>query len=81
MPTTITLKGIPDELYARLKSAADASHRSLNGEVIACLESVLMPRKASSAQHLAAIRAARARLPQESFDHAEIDALKRQGRP
>lgn len=81
MPTTITLKGIPDELYARLKSSADASRRSLNGEVIACLESVLMPRKAAPSEHLAAIRAIRARLPQDGFDHAEIDTLKRQGRP
>ena len=81
MPTTITLKGIPDDLYARLKSAADVNHRSLNSEVIACLESVLMPRKATPAQHLAAIRAIRARLPQDGFDHAEIDALKKQGRP
>ncbi|HNC21415.1 Arc family DNA-binding protein [Accumulibacter sp.] len=81
MPTTITLKGIPDDLYARLKSAADVNHRSLNSEVIACLESVLMPRKATPAQHLAAIRAIRARLPQDGFDHAEIDALKKHGRP
>jgi antitoxin FitA len=81
MPTTITLKGIPDELYQRLKSSADASHRSLNSEVIACLESVLMPRKATADQHLVAIRAIRARLPKAPFDHDEIDSLKRQGRP
>ncbi|MDZ7918385.1 MAG: hypothetical protein U5O16_42335 [Rhodococcus sp. (in: high G+C Gram-positive bacteria)] len=79
MPTTITLKGIPDELYQRLKSSAAASHRSLNGEAIACLESVLMPRKATADQHLSAIRAIRALLPQTLFDHDEIDALKRQG--
>lgn len=81
MPTTITLKGIPDDVYERLKSAADANHRSLNSEVIACLESMLMPRKTTAAQHLAAIRAIRARLPKARFDHDEIDALKRQGRP
>ena len=81
MPTTITLKGIPDDLYARLKISADASRRSLNSEVIACLESVLMPRKVTAAQHLAAIRAIRARLPERGFDHNEVDAFKRQGRP
>jgi len=35
MPTTLTLKNIPDELYGRLKQAAEVHHRSLNSEVIA----------------------------------------------
>lgn len=30
----ITLKGIPDEVGAALKRAAERSHRSLNGEII-----------------------------------------------
>ena len=34
MPTTITLKGIPDDVYLRLKQSADANRRSLNSEVI-----------------------------------------------
>ncbi len=37
----ITLKQIPDELYERLRERADRNHRSLNGEVIACLEIAL----------------------------------------
>ena len=45
MPTTMTLKGIPDELYAQLKALAVVHHRSLNSEAIACLETVLLPRK------------------------------------
>ncbi len=43
MPTTLTLKNIPDEVYERLKVAAAAHHRSLNGEAIVCLETVLLP--------------------------------------
>ncbi len=32
MPTTLTLKSIPDEVYERLKASAEAHRRSLNSE-------------------------------------------------
>jgi plasmid stability protein len=37
MPT-ITVKNIPTEIYEKLKSSAQASHRSINSEIIACIE-------------------------------------------
>jgi len=37
MPT-LTIKGLPDPLYRRLKQQAEAHRRSLNGEIIVCLE-------------------------------------------
>ena len=37
MPT-LTLKGLPDPIYERLKAQAAANRRSLNGEIIMCLE-------------------------------------------
>ncbi len=80
MPTTITLKGIPDDVYERLKVSASANHRSLNSEVIACLEATLMPRRIAALDHLAAIRSIRSRLPQSAFKHSDIDRIKRQGR-
>lgn len=80
MPTTITLKGIPDNIYERLKASAAANHRSLNSEVIACLEATLMTKRVSIPHQLAAIRAIRARLPEATFNHDEIDRIKRQGR-
>ena len=43
MPTTLTLKNIPDAVYARLKLSAEVHRRSLNGEAIVCLETVLLP--------------------------------------
>ena len=48
MPTSLTLKGIPDALYERLKVVAGAHHRSLNSEVIACIEAQLQPRRTSA---------------------------------
>jgi len=44
-PTTITLKNIPEPIYTCLKQVAKAHHRSLNNEIIACLESILLPKK------------------------------------
>ena len=35
---TITVKNIPAELYERLKLAAQAHRRSVNSEIIVCIE-------------------------------------------
>jgi plasmid stability protein len=80
MPTSLTLKGIPDPLYQRLKASAGANHRSLNSEVIACIEAQLLPRRVSAQEHLTALRAAREHLSKSSFEHGDIDRFKRQGR-
>ena len=37
MPTTLTLKNIPDEVYERLKHSAALHRRSLSSEAIVCL--------------------------------------------
>ncbi len=80
MPANLTLKGVPDEVYERLKEAATVNHRSLNSEIIAVLESQVLPRRVSAQEHLAAIRAARARLKRADFDHTSLDRIKREGR-
>ncbi|MEE4329612.1 MAG: Arc family DNA-binding protein, partial [Wenzhouxiangella sp.] len=38
MSTSITLKNIPDPIYQRIKQATKRHHRSMNNEIIACLE-------------------------------------------
>ena len=81
MPTTITLKGIPDDVYVQLKSSAGANRRSLNSEAIACLETVLLPRKTSALEHVAAAKATRSLLKQGAFKPEDIDRFKRAGRP
>lgn len=80
MPTTLTLKSIPDDVYAQLKVAAELHRRSLNSEAIACLEDALLPRKVSASERVLRARALRAALPTGVFVAAEIDAAKRQGR-
>ncbi len=79
MPATITLKNIPDELYARLKEAAEAHHRSLNSEVLACLERTLLPTRIGPDERLARARRLREGLP--GFAADEIVGAIEQGRP
>ena len=81
MPTTLTLKNIPDEVYERLKVAAEAHRRSLNSEAIVCLETVLTPTKIAPGERLARARQLRAGLSTTKFRARDIDTLKRQGRP
>jgi plasmid stability protein len=38
---TLTLKNIPDELYERLKQSAVEHRRSLNSEILVCLDRAL----------------------------------------
>jgi plasmid stability protein len=80
MPTTLTLKNIPDEVYERLKRSAEMNRRSLNSEAIVCLETVLVPRRVAPGERLARARRLRADLPAENFLAQDIDTLKRQGR-
>jgi plasmid stability protein len=81
MPMTITLKNIPDDIYASLKCAAEAHHRSLNSEVIACLERVLLPARISHEAHLAQARQIRDELKGRKFRASDIRKIIAQGRP
>ncbi|SFU27315.1 Arc-like DNA binding domain-containing protein [Nitrosomonas eutropha] len=81
MSTTLTLKNIPDEVYERLKVVAKANRRSLNSEIIMCLETVLMSTRISSKERLARARQLRAKLNVEEFQADDIDIMKKQGRP
>ncbi|MCX8049883.1 MAG: Arc family DNA-binding protein [Methylohalobius sp.] len=80
MAATITLKNIPDDLYQRLKEAAQAHHRSLNSEVIACLEQVLLPTRLTADERLARARQLRSRLKPSQFKVDEITQAIDRGR-
>lgn len=41
---TVTVKNIPDELYDRLKSVAEINRRSINSEIIMCIENTVISR-------------------------------------
>lgn len=80
MPTTLTLKNIPDAVYEQLKAAALTNRRSLNSEAIVRLEATLLAGRVDTGERLARARALRAALPKGKFKARDIDALKREGR-
>lgn len=80
MPTTLTLKNIPDAVYQRLKASAETHRRSLNSEAIVCLETVLLPGHVAPSERLAKARALRAALTKGKFLAKDIDTYKREGR-
>lgn len=80
MPTTLTLKNIPDAVYERLRHCAQLNRRSMNSEAIVCLEAMLLPGHVAPADRLARARAVRVALPMGKFRARDIDAMKREGR-
>ena len=77
MPS-ITIKDVSPALHERLKDAASRHRRSLQNEIVACLETYidLLPRR--KAKFLAEAASLRERLPW--LDHDLVDAYKRAGR-
>ncbi len=49
----ITVKSIPDELYERIRRSATEHRRSMNKEIIHCLERALLPRREDPTAFLA----------------------------
>ncbi len=78
---TITVKGIPDDLYERLKRLAAEERRSINSQIIVCLErQVAAGRRGDAAAVLARADALRARLAMPPVTDAELRRAKRSGR-
>ena len=79
MPT-LTIKGLPDPLYRRLKQQAEAHRRSLNGEIIVCLERALGAARPEPRTWLAQARALRARLQGRPLSDRQLRAARGLGR-
>jgi len=78
---SVTIKNIPDDLYEQLKESANAHHRSINSELIVCLERVLMPTKVSAVERLSTAKELRTRVNAKRIDVSELDVAKKAGRP
>jgi antitoxin FitA len=74
MSTSITLKGIPEPLYRRIRMSADRHHRSLNSEIIARLEQALAPHAADVEELLRQARRLRERYAGPPVTIDEIEA-------
>ena len=79
MPS-ITVKNIPDDLYEQLKRAAAAHHRSINSELIHCLEMTFRPSPLSATDLAETARMLRSRVDATLIDSDEINEAKTQGR-
>lgn len=80
MPTTLTLKNIPDEIYERLKASAKVHGRTMSNEAIMCLEIFLLPAQISASERLVRIRDIRAAASTKNIDHRHVDEFKRGSR-
>lgn len=78
--TAITVKNIPDTLYEHLKIAAKTHRRSINSELIVCLEKVLLPQKIQPQEHIADIRALRMQVKTSILTADDITLAKNTGR-
>ena len=79
MPT-LTIKNLPPETYQRLKEAARAHRRSLNGELIVCIERALGVRRKTADEVRERAAELRAGWQGAPLTMNAIDRAKRDGR-
>ena len=78
---TITLKNIPEDLYARLRTSAGEHRRSINREAIVCLEKALLSQPVDPESFLAGAREL-SRSPGELFlTDRDLKRARKEGRP
>jgi plasmid stability protein len=80
MPT-ITVKNIPADLYDRLKLSAQTNRRSINSEVIVCIERAVGARPINADAAITRARALREKTIDYPITDDELTAAKTAGRP
>ena len=78
MPS-ITIKSLPVELHERLKSIALRNRRSLQSEIVSCLERHV--ERVSPSKDELLVQAARLRAKLPPVDHGLVGGFRRSGRP
>ncbi|MEX0773891.1 MAG: Arc family DNA-binding protein [Balneolales bacterium] len=53
MPTNITIRDIPDDIYEKIKRQANQHHRSINSEVIVYLKRIVQSHRRDPKQIIA----------------------------
>lgn len=77
----VTVKNLPDELYERIKARAGRHRRSINSEIIVCLEEAMGMIKPSTEEVRERLEALRGRVrPRRDVDVDEIVDWIRGGR-
>lgn len=78
---TVTVKNIPDELYERLKAVAETNRRSINSEIITCIENTVMSRRLDLDEALENARRLRRLTAGHPISDEEWRRAKAEGRP
>ncbi len=76
----ITVKKIPDVLYEKLKDSAVKNHRSINSEVIACIERALGSNLIDPDEYLTSVRQLREGVKAPLLTDEVLDKAKNEGR-
>jgi plasmid stability protein len=77
----ITLKNIPEPLYEQLKTAASLHRRSLNSEILQCLEQAVGARRVDVSARIESARTLREKTARYRISGAELDEARKSGRP
>ncbi|MBU0512497.1 MAG: Arc family DNA-binding protein [Chloroflexi bacterium] len=80
MPT-LTVKNIPDDLYVHLKRYAEMNRRSLNSEIIVCIESTIRSNRIQPEASLARARKLREKTARYPITDSDFNEAKMMGRP
>jgi plasmid stability protein len=77
----LTIKNIPESLYQQLKNAAELHRRSINSEVIVCLEKTLAATRITPADRLTRIEELRSSIKTNRIKPEDIELAINRGRP
>lgn len=77
---TVTVKNIPDDLYDRLKSLAEMNRRSVNSEIIVCIENAVGGRRIDPEEVLENARKLRQLTANHPITDEEFNLAKAEGR-
>jgi hypothetical protein len=78
---TVTVKNIPDDLYQRLKAVAEINRRSVNSEIIVCIERAVAGRRIDPERILENARFLRGLTAAHPISDEEFSQAKAEGRP
>jgi plasmid stability protein len=77
---TVTIKNIPDELYKRLKAVAEVNRRSINSEIIMCIENSIASQKINLDEMLDNVRQLRQLTSGHMISDEAFNKAKAEGR-
>jgi len=80
MPT-ITVKNMPDDIYEDLKKSASMHRRSINSEVIFCIEKAVRSHRLDSKALFTRVQAMRNKIEGPPLTDAVLRQAREEGRP